>query len=99
MDWDKLKIFHAVAEAGSFTSATVNLNLSQSGVNFDQWLCYQNQSTYSTIKRKNWFPFYNEVYPWCRICVDSKLIEYQYSRNLSIPGNRLLQLLSRVLAI
>ena len=27
MDWDKLKIFHAVAEAGSFTSATVNLNL------------------------------------------------------------------------
>ena len=23
MDWDKLKIFHAVAEAGSFTSATV----------------------------------------------------------------------------
>ena len=30
MDWDKLKIFHAVAEAGSFTSATVNLNLSQS---------------------------------------------------------------------
>ena len=24
MDWDKLKIFHAVAEAGSFTSATVN---------------------------------------------------------------------------
>ena len=28
MDWDKLKIFHAVAEAGSFTSATVILNLS-----------------------------------------------------------------------
>ena len=28
MDWDKLKIFYAVAEAGSFTSATVNLNLS-----------------------------------------------------------------------
>ena len=27
MDWDKLKIFHAVAEAGSFTSATVILNL------------------------------------------------------------------------
>ena len=26
MDWDKLKIFHAVAEAGSFTNATVNLN-------------------------------------------------------------------------
>ena len=25
MDWDKLKIFHAVAEAGSFTNATVNL--------------------------------------------------------------------------
>ena len=32
MDWDKLKIFHAVAEAGSFTSATVNLNLSQSAI-------------------------------------------------------------------
>ena len=29
MDWDKLKIFHAVAEAGSFTNATINLNLSQ----------------------------------------------------------------------
>ena len=25
MDWDKLKIFHAVAEAGSFTNATINL--------------------------------------------------------------------------
>jgi DNA-binding transcriptional LysR family regulator len=23
MDWDKLKIFHAVAEAGSFTNATI----------------------------------------------------------------------------
>jgi DNA-binding transcriptional LysR family regulator len=32
MDWDKLKIFHAVAEAGSFTSATVTLNLSQSAI-------------------------------------------------------------------
>jgi len=32
MDWDKLKIFHAVAEAGSFTGATVNLNLSQSAI-------------------------------------------------------------------
>ena len=32
MDWDKLKIFHAVAEAGSFTNATVNLNLSQSAL-------------------------------------------------------------------
>ena len=32
MDWDKLQIFHAVAEAGSFTSATVNLNLSQSAI-------------------------------------------------------------------
>ena len=34
MDWDKLKIFHAVAEAGSFTSATVTLNLSQSAIVF-----------------------------------------------------------------
>jgi len=32
MDWDKLKIFYAVAEAGSFTSATINLNLSQSAI-------------------------------------------------------------------
>ena len=32
MDWDKLKIFHAVAVAGSVTSATVNLNLSQSAI-------------------------------------------------------------------
>ncbi len=32
MDWDKLKIFHTVAEAGSFTSATVILNLSQSAI-------------------------------------------------------------------
>ena len=32
MDWDKLKIFYAVAEAGSVTSATVNLNLSQSAI-------------------------------------------------------------------
>jgi len=32
MDWDKLKIFHTVAEAGSFTSATVVLNISQSAI-------------------------------------------------------------------
>lgn len=32
MDWDKLRIFHAVAEAGSFTSAGESLNLSQSAV-------------------------------------------------------------------
>jgi len=32
MDWDKLRIFHAVAESGSVTSATVNLNLSQSAI-------------------------------------------------------------------
>ena len=30
MDWDKLRIFHAVAEAGSFTHAGELLNLSQS---------------------------------------------------------------------
>ena len=28
MDWDKLRIFHAVAEAGSFTHAGEQLNLS-----------------------------------------------------------------------
>ncbi|NHN92161.1 LysR substrate-binding domain-containing protein [Acetobacter sicerae] len=32
MDWDKLRIFHAVAEAGSFTHAGDVLNLSQSAV-------------------------------------------------------------------
>jgi DNA-binding transcriptional LysR family regulator len=32
MDWDKLRIFHAVAEAGSFTHAGDALNLSQSAV-------------------------------------------------------------------
>ena len=32
MDWDKLRIFHAVAEAGSFTRAGETLNLSQSAV-------------------------------------------------------------------
>ncbi len=32
MDWDKLKIFHAVAEAGSFTNATITLNISQSAI-------------------------------------------------------------------
>ena len=31
MDWDKLRVFHAVAEAGSFTHAGEALNLSQSG--------------------------------------------------------------------
>ena len=32
MDWDKLRIFHAVAEAGSFTHAGDVLSLSQSAV-------------------------------------------------------------------
>ncbi|HYM31747.1 MAG TPA: LysR family transcriptional regulator [Candidatus Cybelea sp.] len=32
MDWDKLRIFHSVAEAGSFTHAGEQLNLSQSAV-------------------------------------------------------------------
>jgi DNA-binding transcriptional LysR family regulator len=32
MDWDKLRVFHAVAEAGSFTHAGDSLNLSQSAV-------------------------------------------------------------------
>lgn len=32
MDWDKLRIFKAVAEAGSFTHAGENLNLSQSAI-------------------------------------------------------------------
>jgi DNA-binding transcriptional LysR family regulator len=32
MDWDKLKIFHAVAQAGSFTEASGALNLSQSAI-------------------------------------------------------------------
>ena len=32
MDWDKLKVFHAAAEAGSFTHAGEHLGLSQSAV-------------------------------------------------------------------
>ena len=32
MDWDKLKIFHTVAEASSFTKAATILNLSQSAI-------------------------------------------------------------------
>jgi len=32
MDWDKLRVFHAVADAGSFTHAGEALNLSQSAV-------------------------------------------------------------------
>ena len=32
MDWDKLRVFHVVAESGSFTRAGETLNLSQSAV-------------------------------------------------------------------
>ncbi len=32
MDWDKLRVFHAVAIAGSFTKATKTLNISQSAI-------------------------------------------------------------------
>ena len=32
LDWDKLRIFHAAAEAGSFTHAANALNLSQSAI-------------------------------------------------------------------
>ena len=32
MDWDKLMIFHAVTQAGSFTKAGEVLNLSQSAI-------------------------------------------------------------------
>ena len=32
MDWDKLRVFHAAAEAGSFTHAGEKLGLSQSAV-------------------------------------------------------------------
>lgn len=32
MDWDKLRIFHSVANAGSFTHASEQLNLSQSAI-------------------------------------------------------------------
>src|SRR6266487_6905946 len=32
MDWDKLKVFHAAAEAGSFTHAGEQLGMSQSAV-------------------------------------------------------------------
>ena len=39
MDWDKLRIFHAVAEAGSFTHAGEQLNLSQSAVKIGRASC------------------------------------------------------------
>ncbi len=32
LDWDKLRVFHAAAEAGSFTHAAERLNLSQSAI-------------------------------------------------------------------
>jgi DNA-binding transcriptional LysR family regulator len=32
MDWDKLRVFHAAAEAGSFTHAADALNRSQSAI-------------------------------------------------------------------
>ena len=32
MDWDKLRTFHIVSEAGSFTHAGTALNLSQSAI-------------------------------------------------------------------
>ncbi len=32
LDWDKLRVFHAAAEAGSFTHAAEKLNLSQSAI-------------------------------------------------------------------
>lgn len=32
LDWDKLRVFHAAAEAGSFTHAAETLNLSQSAI-------------------------------------------------------------------
>ncbi|MEQ9260677.1 MAG: LysR family transcriptional regulator, partial [Roseovarius sp.] len=32
MDWDKLRIFHAVADAGSLTHAGDQLHLSQSAI-------------------------------------------------------------------
>src|SRR3990167_9295207 len=32
MDWDKLRVFHAVASVGSFTKATETLNISQSAI-------------------------------------------------------------------
>lgn len=32
MDWDKLRVFHSVADAGSFTHAADQLNLSQSAI-------------------------------------------------------------------
>ncbi len=32
LDWDKLRVFHAAAEAGSFTHAAEVLRLSQSAI-------------------------------------------------------------------
>ena len=32
MDWDKVRVFHIVAEAGSFTKAGEEMDMSQSAV-------------------------------------------------------------------
>ena len=48
MDWDKLRIFQAVADAGSFTHAGESLKLSQSAISrqigaleAEKWLAAQ----------------------------------------------------------
>ena len=51
MDWDKLKIFHAVAEAGSFTNATVNLNFVEAGVG-SEYITITNSTTSDQIFQK-----------------------------------------------
>ena len=44
MDWDKLKIFHTVAEASSFTKASTILNLSQSAISRQIPVSYTHQT-------------------------------------------------------
>ena len=61
MDWDKLKIFHAVAEAGSFTNATINLNLSQSAISRQIQSLEQDLKVQFCNSSKSYFNFLHSV--------------------------------------
>ena len=56
MDWDKLRIFHAAAEAGSFTHAGEQLHMSQSAVSRQISALEANlKVTLSIATRAAWF--------------------------------------------
>ena len=55
MDWDKLRVFYHVAEAGSFTKAGEQLNLSQSAVSRQISALEDSQSA---CARTGWAPYH-----------------------------------------